>query len=181
MLAMLGALGFALSLAQGLPLELPALRAAHWDASVALPFLGYGLALFTLYSLVPRVLTGGGAALLNLSLLASDLWAALARLLFFAGFDPRSGAAFLASFALVGGGVALYATAGEVYGQAAAAEQQQPYEAVARGGAGQLELEVETKRGGAGGAVLWPQPEPGEVEAPQEADIPLHTLDGSSR
>jgi solute carrier family 35 protein F1/2 len=43
--------------------------------------VGYGLALFTFYSCVPKVLTGGGAALLNLSLLASDLWAALARLL----------------------------------------------------------------------------------------------------
>ena len=173
---MLGALGFGISLAQGLPLELPALRAARWDASVALPFLGYGLALFAFYSLVPRVLTGGGAALLNLSLLASDLWAALARLLFFGGFDARSGAAFLASFALVGGGVALYASAGEVYGQAA---EQQRYEAVlggsgGGGGAG-LALEVEPDKHGGGCAVLA---EPPQAVVPP-LYIPLHNLEST--
>lgn len=36
-------------------------------------------------SLVPLELTWGGAALLNISLLASDLWAALARYFFFGG------------------------------------------------------------------------------------------------
>ena len=40
---------------------------------------GYTGALFAFYSLVPHVLNWSGAAILNLSLLSSNLWAALAR------------------------------------------------------------------------------------------------------
>ncbi len=40
---------------------------------------GYTGALFAFYSLVPSVLNWSGAAILNLSLLSSNLWAALAR------------------------------------------------------------------------------------------------------
>ena len=41
----------------------------------------YTLAMFACYSLVPLVLNWSGAAVLNLSLLSSNLWAALARAL----------------------------------------------------------------------------------------------------
>ena len=50
---------------------------------VVLAFFGFNAALFAFSSLVPNVLIWGGAALLNISLLSSDLWAALARILFF--------------------------------------------------------------------------------------------------
>lgn len=43
---------------------------------------GYTGALFAFYSLVPSVLNWSGAAVLNLSLLSSNLWAALARKIF---------------------------------------------------------------------------------------------------
>jgi solute carrier family 35 protein F1/2 len=43
---------------------------------------GYTGALFAFYSLVPSVLNWSGAAVLNLSLLSSNLWAALARNIF---------------------------------------------------------------------------------------------------
>lgn len=42
---------------------------------------GYTLTMFAFYSLVPWVLQWSGAAVLNLSLLTSNLWAALARAL----------------------------------------------------------------------------------------------------
>ena len=42
---------------------------------------GYTLTMFAFYSLVPLVLQWSGAAVLNLSLLTSNLWAALARAL----------------------------------------------------------------------------------------------------
>lgn len=80
---MLGLFGCIWSAAQGLPLELGTLRNADWDASGLLPFLGFGLAMFSFYSLVPFELKWGGAALLNICLLSSDLWAALARYFFF--------------------------------------------------------------------------------------------------
>ena len=41
----------------------------------------YTLAMFACYSMVPFVLQWSGAAVLNLSLLSSNLWAALARAL----------------------------------------------------------------------------------------------------
>lgn len=45
--------------------------------------LGFDVLSFLYLSLAPFVLIWGGASLLNLSLLSADLWAALARLLFF--------------------------------------------------------------------------------------------------
>lgn len=85
LLGMLGVFGCVWSAAQGLPLELGTLTAAAWGPSALLPFLGFGACMFVFYSLVPYELKWGGAALLNISLLASDLWAAAARFLFFGG------------------------------------------------------------------------------------------------
>lgn len=85
---MLGCFGCLWSALQGLPLELPTLLHASWPPAVLLPFLGFGLAMFTFYSLVPLELQWGGAALLNISLLASDLWTALARNFFLGELKP---------------------------------------------------------------------------------------------
>jgi len=57
---------------------------------VLLAFLGFNAALFAFSSLVPYVLIWGGAALLNISLLSLDLWASLARVVFF-GKPPSCG------------------------------------------------------------------------------------------
>jgi solute carrier family 35 protein F1/2 len=43
--------------------------------------MAYTLAMFAFYSLVPVILQWSGVAVLNLSLLTSNLWAALARAL----------------------------------------------------------------------------------------------------
>jgi hypothetical protein len=83
LLGMLGLFGGLWSAAQGLPLELGTLAAATWTPAALAPFLGFGLSMFLFYSLVPYELRWGGAALLNISLLASDLWTALARYLYF--------------------------------------------------------------------------------------------------
>lgn len=48
-----------------------------------LPFVGFSVALFAFSSAVPFVLLWGGATILNLSLLTSDVWAAIARQAFF--------------------------------------------------------------------------------------------------
>lgn len=47
------------------------------------PLLGFVAAMFSFYAAVPFVLQHGGAAVLNLSLLSSDIWVAGARILFF--------------------------------------------------------------------------------------------------
>ena len=49
---------------------------------------GYTLTMFAFYSLVPWVLQWSGAAVLNLSLLTSNLWAALARALLLGQSSP---------------------------------------------------------------------------------------------
>jgi hypothetical protein len=53
---------------------------------------GYTLALFAFYSLVPSVLKWSGAVVLNLSLLSSNLWAALARTIFLGESQHQNGA-----------------------------------------------------------------------------------------
>ena len=52
-------------------------------AQVVAPLCGFTAAMFVFYCGVPFVLRWGGAAVLNLSLLTSDLWAAAAQLAFF--------------------------------------------------------------------------------------------------
>ena len=51
-------------------------------------FVGFSAGFFAFTSLVPLMLVHGGSAALNLSLLASDFWAAAARTLFFGGLSP---------------------------------------------------------------------------------------------
>ena len=114
LLSMLGIFGLVLSLCQGLPLELPTALHAPWHLSAIGPWIGYGLAMFSFYSLVPYELEWGGAAILNLSLLSSDLWTAMARLVFFGGFSEWSALSFTIAFLFVAAGIAFYSHTGEV-------------------------------------------------------------------
>ena len=61
--------------------DISIIRVSHSQA--VLPFLGFSVALFAFSSVVPFVLLWGGATVLNLSLLTSDVWAALARQVLF--------------------------------------------------------------------------------------------------
>lgn len=63
------------------------------------------------------MLTWGSATVLNLSLLTSDVWAALARVLFFGGFSAQSGALFTLAFLLVAAGLVTYTLSGTVRSQ----------------------------------------------------------------
>jgi hypothetical protein len=54
----------------------------------------------------------GGAAVLNISLLTSDVWAALARFLWFGGFQGLTAYFFCASLVLVAVGIVVYALSG---------------------------------------------------------------------
>lgn len=100
---MLGLWGCLWSGAQGALFELPAVLAAQWAPAAALPFLGFAIAMFAFYSLVPFELQWGGATVLNLSLLSADVWTALARVFVFGGFSLWSGTAFVVSFAITAG------------------------------------------------------------------------------
>lgn len=113
LLALLGLFGALISGAQAAALEHAALAAMPWSsAGVLLPLLGFAAAMFAFYSLVPQVLLLGGATVLNLSLLSSDGWAALARSLWFGGFQGWSAYFFGGSLLLVAGGLVVFTMSG---------------------------------------------------------------------
>lgn len=113
LLALLGFFGAVISGAQAALLEHKMLVTVHWgSASVLLPMAGFAAAMFAFYSLVPRVLVWGGATVLNLGLLTSDVWAACARYLWFGGFQGWSAHFFGGSLLLVAGGLGLYTLSG---------------------------------------------------------------------
>jgi drug/metabolite transporter (DMT)-like permease len=82
-----------------------------WLATAG-PMLGFACAMLCFYSLVPHVLMLGGATVLNISLLSSDAWAALARFLWFGGFGGSSAYFFLGSLVMVASGIVVYALSG---------------------------------------------------------------------
>lgn len=74
----------------------------------------FAVSLFAMYSLVPDVLRRCGAAAFNIGMLSSDVWAVVARVLFFGGFGSSSAtAAFVASFVTVSTGLVMFAAAGD--------------------------------------------------------------------
>ena len=72
----------------GIPCRFESVNVITCDyVQAVLPFLGFSTALFAFSSIVPFVLLFGGATILNLSLLTSDVWAAIARQAFFGETD----------------------------------------------------------------------------------------------
>ncbi|KAL1323208.1 hypothetical protein AAHE18_14G259900 [Arachis hypogaea] len=80
LMAMLGIFGGIISAIQICILERNELRSIHWSAGAALPFIGFAVAMFMFYSLVPVLLKRNGSTMLNLSLLTSDMWSVVIRI-----------------------------------------------------------------------------------------------------
>ncbi|KAL9268840.1 Solute carrier family 35 member F1-like protein [Drosera capensis] len=78
LMAMLGLFGAIISACQLGILERTELRSIHWNTGAVLPFIGFAVAMFLFYSLVPVLLKTNGSAMLNLSLLTGHVY----------GFDP---------------------------------------------------------------------------------------------
>lgn len=113
LLAFIGLFGAIISGLQATALEHQVLTSAKWlEPSVLVPMLSFAAAMFCFYSLVPQVLIWGGAAVLNINLLTSDVWAALARFVWFGGFEGSGMLFFLVSLAMVAAGIVLYALSG---------------------------------------------------------------------
>ncbi|PKA49940.1 hypothetical protein AXF42_Ash019256 [Apostasia shenzhenica] len=105
LMAMLGLFGGIVSACQISILERRELSSIHWTAGAVLPFVGFALAMFLFYSTVPVILKICGSAMLNLSLLTSDMWAVLIRI--FAYHQKVDWMYFLA-FAGVAVGIYIY-------------------------------------------------------------------------
>lgn len=105
LMAMLGLFGALISACQISILERNELKSVHWTAGAVLPFVGFALAMFFFYSTVPVILKICGSAMLNLSLLTSDMWAVLIRI--FAYHQKVDWLYFLA-FVAVAAGIYIY-------------------------------------------------------------------------
>jgi solute carrier family 35 protein F1/2 len=113
LLALLGLFGALLSGLQAAALERSSLAlVAGGSPSVLLPLAGFVAAMFAFYSLVPQVLQLGGATVLNLGLLSSDGFAALARAAWFGGFQGWTAHIFVASLVLVAAGLLVFTLSG---------------------------------------------------------------------
>ncbi|XP_077211987.1 uncharacterized protein LOC143847156 isoform X3 [Tasmannia lanceolata] len=105
LMAMLGSFGAVVSSCQISILERHELRSIHWTAAAVLPFIGFAVAMFLFYSLVPVLLKMSGSTMLNLSLLTSDMWAVVIRI--FAYHEKVDWMYFIA-FAAVAVGLVIY-------------------------------------------------------------------------
>lgn len=115
-LAHVGGFGAVFSGIQCLALELDSLARLNATAGAAgiAELATFAASLFAMYSLVPEVLRRCGAAAFNVGMLSSDVWAFVARVLFFGGFgDIRAVLAFLASFFVVSAGLVVFLAAGD--------------------------------------------------------------------
>ena len=113
MLGALGIFGFVVSSLQGGLLEMQTAIASTWGWASIVALAVYVLAMFAFYSLVPFQLAWGGAAMLNISLLASDIWAALFRWFFLGGFTLVDALFFIIALSLLGTGIGWYSWSGE--------------------------------------------------------------------
>jgi solute carrier family 35 protein F1/2 len=109
-LAHIGCFGALISACQLYVLEWGELQSIHWTGQSIAPFIGFAIACFGFASLVPTVLKMNGSTMLNLSLLTSDMWAVLVRVL---GFHESVDSLYFVAFGTVAVGLIVYAVAGE--------------------------------------------------------------------
>ena len=113
-LLMVGLFGSLFASVQVLTVARGELLDSRWDAANVALCAADGVAGFLFYSVTPHVLESIGSSGLNLSLLATDLWAVLARMAFFGGFSSGLAVAgFAMALLLEACGVALYAWGGD--------------------------------------------------------------------
>ncbi|XP_040380654.1 solute carrier family 35 member F1-like isoform X2 [Oryza brachyantha] len=79
LMGMLGLFGAIISACQISIFERNEIESIQWSVGAVVPFIGFAVAMFMFYSLVPILLKISGSTMLNLSLLTSDMWAILIR------------------------------------------------------------------------------------------------------
>lgn len=105
LMGMLGSFGAVVSAIQISILERNELKSIHWSAGAIVPFIGFAAAMFLFYSFVPILLKLNGSAMLNLSLLTSDMWAVLIRIF---AYHEKVDWMYFVAFAGVSVGLVIY-------------------------------------------------------------------------
>lgn len=105
LMTFLGLFGSLISACQVAILERKELSSISWSRYAILPFVGYAVSLFLFYSTVPFILRLSGSALLNLSLLTSDMWAVAIRIF---AYHQLVDWLFFVAFATVAVGLVIY-------------------------------------------------------------------------
>eukprot|EP00249_Psilotum_nudum_P007928 c20917_g1_i1 orf=319-1152(-) len=114
LMAFLGSFGALISACQLIILERHELKSIHWAASSVLPFITYALSLFFFYTLAPLLLKISGSAMLNLSLLTSDMWAAAIRVFL---YHQKVDWLYFIAFGAVAIGLVIYSTCDDDNGE----------------------------------------------------------------
>ncbi|KAK7337220.1 hypothetical protein VNO77_17783 [Canavalia gladiata] len=117
--AMLGVYGLLVTIVEVSIIELTALESVKWSVDIVLAFVGYGLASFMFYVLTPIVLKMSGAAMFNLSLLTSDMWAVVIKVFL---YHQEVDWLYFVSFAIVVVGLVIYSLVGKDSGPAPTTE-----------------------------------------------------------
>ncbi|XP_071723140.1 uncharacterized protein [Rutidosis leptorrhynchoides] len=107
---MIGVFGFIVSAVQLSILELKTLEEVAWSKDIVLALVGYTVSSFLFYTLTPFVLKLGGAAMFNLSLLTSDMWAVVFRIFL---YKQQVDWLYYIAFAVVVIGLVIYTTMGK--------------------------------------------------------------------
>ncbi|KAL1544915.1 solute carrier family 35 member F1-like isoform X2 [Salvia divinorum] len=105
LMAFLGFFGAIISAIQIVVLERDELQSIHWTAGATFPFVGFSVAMFLFYSIVPILLKISGSTMLNLSLLTSDMWAVLIRIF---AYNEKVDWMYFVAFAAVTIGLIVY-------------------------------------------------------------------------
>ncbi|GMI72305.1 hypothetical protein like AT3G59310 [Hibiscus trionum] len=105
--SMIGLFGMLVSGVELSIFELKSLESVTWSTDIILAFAGYTLASFLFYTITPFVLKLSGATMFNLSLLTSDMWAVVVRILF---YRQQVGWLYFVAFGLVVIGLVIYST-----------------------------------------------------------------------
>ncbi|VVB06240.1 unnamed protein product [Arabis nemorensis] len=80
LMSFMGLFGAIISAIQIGIVERGELKAIHWSAEAAFPFVRYAVTMFLFYSILPVLLKTNGSTMFTLSLLTSDMWAVLIRI-----------------------------------------------------------------------------------------------------
>ncbi|XP_017977966.1 PREDICTED: solute carrier family 35 member F1 [Theobroma cacao] len=106
-ISMLGLFGMLVSGVELSIFELRSLESVTWSTDIMLAGIGYTLSGFMFYTITPFVLKLSGATMFNLSLLTSDMWAVVVRILF---YQQQVDWLYFLAFALVVVGLVIYST-----------------------------------------------------------------------